>query len=122
MKWRGVLYAVTVLAVLTGCGVPYGVFNPPGHDLILYSQTSYFATHPGNTIQLIAVKAYPDGRRVTANPHDYKWSSSNPAVGTINADGLFTALTVGQTEIACIEKGDDRVQAYQIMTVDWGAP
>ena len=115
--------AAIATALMVGCGVPgYGVFGAPGHGLWIESQTGYFAARPGNTIQLSAVKVYRDGGREVANPRDYKWSSSNPAVGTIDANGLFTAMALGQTEIACIERGDDRVQAYQIVTVDWGAP
>lgn len=114
---------VTVLLVLVGCGVPgYDIYGAPGHSLWIQSQVGYFLVRPSNTLQLSAVKVYPDGGLVTANPRDYKWSSSNPAVGTIDRNGLFTAIAEGQTEIACIEKGDDRVQAYEIVTVTWSAP
>lgn len=111
------------LCAMTGCGAPgLDLFGPPGHDLWIQSQTGYYAARPTNTLQLSAVKVYRDGRQVVADPREYKWSSSNPAAGTVDRNGLFTAITVGQTEIACIEKDDSRVQAYQIVTVDWAAP
>ena len=60
------------------------------------------------------ITAYTDdsGQLVT-QPYTVMWISSNPDVATINADGLVTILSVGQTEIVA-QTGDLQSQAIRI--------
>ena len=117
------LWSLLLLCTLlgAGCGAgTYDLFGGPGHSIRV--EPLMPLVRPGNSMQLGVIRVRNDGNEFAANPRDYDWSSSNPAVGTMNRDGIFSALTPGQTEIACIERGDKRVQAYVIATVDWSAP
>ena len=118
---RKALAVLACLLLTAGCGSGgLDLFGGPGHSI--YLQPSAPLVRPGGSVQLTAVLVDRHGNQSAADPRDFQWSSSNPAVGTANRDGLFTALAVGQSEIACIERGDNRVQAYMIVTVDWSAP
>lgn len=114
-----VFFAVALLLALTGCVGTLDLFGP-GHSIRLDPLNPL--VRPGGFVQLTVIRVSRNGTEAVANPRDYDWSSSNPSVGTMNRDGVFTALAVGQTEIACIERGDKRVEAYAIATVDWSAP
>lgn len=106
---------------LAGCGTGnWDLFGGPGHSIRL--EPLMPLVRPGNSLQMRVIRVRSDGAETIGNPRDYDWSSSNPAVGTMNRDGQFSALVPGQTEIACIEGGDKRVQAYIVATVDWSAP
>lgn len=113
------LFAVALLLLLPGCVGTLGLFGP-GHSIRVEPLNPL--VRPGSFAQLTVIRVNRNGTEAVANPRDYDWSSSNPTVGTMNRDGMFTAIAVGQTEIACIERGDKRVEAYIIATVDWSAP
>jgi uncharacterized protein YjdB len=120
MKGKAAVVLVGIL-LCAGCGTGgIDLFGGPGHSIVV--QPFAPLLRPGGSMQLTVVRLNHDGTQSTANARDYGWSSSNPSVGTVNRDGLLTGLAVGQTEIACIERGDNRVQAYIVATVDWSAP
>ena len=52
---------------------------------------------PGDSYQLTAEAITEDGR-----PFSYKWTSSNPAVASIDSKGLVTAIAKGSAEIKVI--------------------
>lgn len=111
--------AVALLLTFPGCVGTLGLFGP-GHSIRVEPLNPL--VRPGSFVQLTVIRVNRSGTESAANPRDYDWSSSNPAVGTMNRDGIFTALAAGQTEIACIERGDNRVETYIVATVDWSAP
>jgi hypothetical protein len=109
------------MLLLAGCGAgDMELFGGPGHSIVV--EPLMPLVRPGNQVQFTVKRITKDGTVRIANPRDYEWSSSNPAVGTVDRDGLFTALAAGQSELACIERADKRVQAYSIATVDLSAP
>jgi hypothetical protein len=58
---------------------------------------------PGQTLQFTAIAMYSNGNTVDVTS-DAIWSSSNTSVGTISA-GLFTAISVGVTNITASYQG-----------------
>ncbi|WP_321421178.1 DUF3344 domain-containing protein [uncultured Methanobacterium sp.] len=70
----------------------------------------------GNTLQLSA-QAYSqyDGKLSKV----FTWTSSNESVGTINSNGLFTALTPGTTYITATADG---INCTQLVTVNYPVP
>lgn len=114
------LIAVLCLVTLPGCVGTFDLLGGPGHSIRV--EPANPLARPGTTMQLAVIRVNRNGTEAPANPRAYEWSSSNPSVGTVNRDGLFAALAVGQTEIACIERSDNRVEAYLIATVDWSVP
>lgn len=58
----------------------------------------------GNTLQLTAMGSYTDSTTQNLS-NTVAWSSSNPAVATINASGLVTTFTAGSTTITAAKDG-----------------
>lgn len=119
MRARALIAALCLLT-LSGCLGTFDLLGGPGHSIRVEPLNPLL--RPGTIVQLSVIRINRNGTEAIAHPRNYDWSSSNPSVGTVNRNGLFTALAVGQTEIACIERGDKRVEAYIIATVDWSAP
>ncbi len=67
----------------------------------------------GNTLQLTATGTYTDSTTQNLS-NTVAWSSSNPAVATVNANGLVTTLTAGSTTITA---GKDAVSNSTGITV-----
>src|SRR5690348_3918837 len=112
-----VLFALLCVVTLSGCLGTFDLLGRPGHSIRIEPPSPL--VRPGYTVQLTVIRLNSNGTEPVQNPRDYDWSSSNPSVGTVNKNGLFTALAVGQTEISCIERADKRVEAFIIVTVDW---
>ena len=115
-----IVASLCCLLLFAGCATPGVDMFGPSHAILI--EPAAPLVRPGAAVQFAAIRLNHDGTRSATNARDYEWSSSNPAVGVMNADGVFTALAAGRTEIACLERGDKRVQAYAIATVDWSAP
>lgn len=89
--------AVLALAVLTAAGCD----SSTGNDDSIYSLSVNPETpvmHIGNVQQLVATPATSSGKILEGRTA--AWSSSNPAVATVDGNGLVTALAGGTTTIS----------------------
>ena len=64
-------------------------------------------TTAGQTVQLVVTAAYPDGssRDVTAASAGTNYTTSNPAIATVSANGLVTAVASGTAVIQATNDG-----------------
>ena len=87
-----------LFAVLTGC---CGKFFRDQHDLVALSVVPANTTvTPGSTQQFTATGTFYQYNGSTGDvTAQTKWTSSNPAVATIDANGLATAVAYGSTTI-----------------------
>ena len=94
------LLAFGLVGALAGCG------NPQGLDSVVVSPTSQTLT-VGQTAQFSATGTYGNaGHASTQNITDgVTWSSSTPAVATIGATGMATAVGAGTTTITASAAG-----------------
>jgi uncharacterized protein YjdB len=66
----------------------------------------------GNQLQLKAQVTPED-----ADSKAVQWSSSNPAVASVDSDGLITAMAMGKTTITASSKADAQIQGSSEITV-----
>lgn len=76
--------------------LPFVISKQVPPSAITLNRTTLTIT-PGSTFQLVAT-VYPTG----ATDKEVTWESSNPEVGTIDADGKFTAIADGVTDIVAL--------------------
>ena len=90
--------AVVLLTLVTGCAC--GKFFPASTDVagLSISPTST-SIKPGNTQQFSATGTFQNGDTGDVTGRT-KWTSSNPSVATINANGLATGVVYGSTTIS----------------------
>ncbi|HEX3125695.1 MAG TPA: Ig-like domain-containing protein [Thermoanaerobaculia bacterium] len=71
---------------------------------------------PGETAQISASVFDPNGstRDVTAGSLGTSYRSSNPAVASVNADGLVTAVTSGNVLVSALNEGALGIVAIQV--------
>jgi Bacterial Ig-like domain (group 2) len=116
------LISITLLTALGSC-VPIspavGGLGGPSHAITIHPATP--SVQMGGTVKFWIEITHHDGSKSVGKAGDYKWSSSNPAIGAMDSLGQFSAFAPGQTEIAAIEKSDERVQDYTVATVTNGA-
>lgn len=71
------------------------------------SSTKSTLTFVGDTAQLTVIATYPDGSTadVTASSKGTTYTSTNPAIAAVNANGLVTAVASGRVLIAVSNEG-----------------
>lgn len=96
----GALLLSAVVLPLTSCS------NPSGLDSISISPATPSVT-AGQSVQFSAVGTYGNGSHPTTQTitSGVTWTSSNPAVATIDATGLATTLAAGTTTITASTNG-----------------
>ncbi len=75
-------------------------------------------TAAGATVQIAATATFPDGSTadVTAGDAGTTYRSSNPAIATVGADGLVTAVASGTALISATNEGTLAVLEIQVTT------
>ena len=102
-----------IAAALPGCGAPTAEVPPAGAIATIDVIAPTTTLVPGATAQLTAVARDADGALVTDRA--LAWTSSAPAVATVSATGLVTALGPGEVTI---EAAADQVAGALLLTVD----
>jgi len=97
-------FPLIVLAVLVGCGGGSVTTNTGGsHPAVVLQSIRVSMNNPslpaGATGQLTATGSYSDGSSQDLTT-SATWSSSNPAVATVNSAGLATGKSNGSATIA----------------------
>ncbi len=93
------IYAVLSIAglvLLSGCGGGGGGGLPA---IVSIEITEDFVAHPGDVVDFHAVGEQEGGELRWLYNEDLTWESSNPAVGTIDSLGEFTATGIGETVV-----------------------
>ncbi len=142
----GVVQGVSV--VLFNTGQPekaYQAGKPDAVETYSYYAIPAFQVCVGNTnkntadmtlipntkagIELWMKDAYVHGstpihqtKKVTVDNDSFLWSSSNPAVATVDKDGIITAKQLGQAEITGVNIGDKRRTVTVRLTVAKSVP
>ncbi len=97
--WACLIYAVLSIAglvLLSGCGGGGGGGLPA---IVSINITDDFTAHPGDVVDFhVWGEQETSGWRWLYN-EDLTWESSNPAVGTIDSLGEFTATGLGTTTV-----------------------
>ena len=98
--WR-VTFAMAVALLAPGC------FESSFAGEVTLSVTPHYVLFVGDTVQIVASAKYkvtasdPEYRyRSNEFPEQWAWESSNPAVATVNSDGVVRGVTAGMTNIA----------------------
>ncbi|HLK48955.1 MAG TPA: Ig-like domain-containing protein [Bryobacteraceae bacterium] len=73
-------------------------------------------TAAGQTLQLTVTATYPDNttRDVSAAAAGTAYTSSNPAIATISAAGLLTAVSTGRVVIQATNEGASGIASFQV--------
>ena len=77
--------------------IPWGWFEKMEAASGCFLNSDLMTLEPGDSYQLTAEAITEDGR-----PFTYKWSSSNPAVASVDSNGLVKAIAKGEAEIKVI--------------------
>ena len=73
---------------------------------------------PGESVALgLAGAGTGEGQTVEVSGEDRDWTTSDPAVGTVDADGRFTALAVGTTTVG-LDIGGVRAGGFPVTVSD----
>jgi trimeric autotransporter adhesin len=90
--------AVVLLTLVTGCTC--GEFFRDSSEVVGVSiSPANTSIQPGNTQQFSATGTFPNGGTGDVTGQT-RWTSSNPSVATIDANGLATAVAFGTTTIS----------------------
>lgn len=110
--------AVLAMLALAGCGGG----DPVSSNAVAAVQiTAPLATlRPGQTSQFSAIAVNGSGGAVTG-AGAVTWSSLTPAVASIDANGLVTALAVGSTSITATVHGVQGTRVVTVLAVGTGA-
>lgn len=101
---------IALAAIFTGCKNDDEDVSLAG---ITLSKTS--VTLKPETTETLACTFFPDG----ATNKNVTWSSSNPAVTTVDSKGLITAVSVGSAQITVTSVQDASLKAVCDVTVAW---
>ena len=100
--------AVVLLTLVTGCTC--GEFFRDSKDVVGVSiSPTNTSIQPGNTQQFSATGTFPNGGTGDVTGQT-TWTSSNPSVATIDANGLATGVAFGATTISA------NCQCYELST------
>ncbi|WP_347986704.1 Ig-like domain-containing protein [Methylomonas sp. AM2-LC] len=96
--------------------IKFGNIDPIPVSMAITKPTVTTITHVGGTAQLQVMATYPDNTvlDVTAASNGINYTSSNPAVATVNSSGLVTSLASG-TVLVTARK--DEVAAFILFTI-----
>jgi hypothetical protein len=104
MRRNGTVWVVITVAVVlsTACGKsptePSGTGGGNSRTVASVAVAGNVAVSQGGTSQLTATAHYSDQTTETVTSQA-TWTSSNPAVATVSATGLLTAVTTGTADI-----------------------
>ncbi len=85
--------------------------RPPKLEIVCGETGTLYDKAPRNTLELVA--AYLDEEDLP----EVTWASSNPAVATVNADGIVTALKAGTCTVTATDKKNSSQKATYTVTV-----
>jgi hypothetical protein len=102
--------------VITVSDISFDQLQPiPAHLVLTAPFASLSAA--GQQLQLAATATYPDGSQadVTAGAAGTGYRSSNPAIATVDGDGLVTAVASGVAIISALDEGALGVLRLQVV-------
>ena len=113
------LGAMLVCVLVSGCGIggptAFAGDYPPDFNFVVTPGSATIAL--GATQHFSAQVLHTNGTATPDAAGNYKWSSSNAAIATVDSNGTATAVNLGQVTITVIWKQDDRVRQFVILTV-----
>jgi DNA-binding beta-propeller fold protein YncE len=73
-------------------------------------------TQPGQTAQLTTIATYSDGstQNISAGSSGVQYSVTNPAIATISADGVVTAIGSGTAIVRAVLEGAQGIASFQV--------
>jgi hypothetical protein len=92
--------------VVTVSNIPIGVMNPIPQTLEVSAATATL-TSAGATAPLVVTGHYPNGvtQNLTLGLTGTNYTVSNPAIATVSADGIVTAVATGTVVISAMNEG-----------------
>ncbi len=97
-RLRRTMIIFSVALLLTACRASEIAPPPPAHLVSVTISPSSSSIAPGTTTQLSAVANYDNNAHLNVTTL-VAWSSTDPAVATVNSKGLVTAAAAGSTTI-----------------------
>jgi uncharacterized protein YjdB len=107
-RFPGILFALTLCAI--SCDSAVGASHPRVASIVL--DPSALVLTPGVARALSATITDDQGNPLpNAGIH---WATGNPAVATISAQGVVTAVAVGATQVAASKEGRSAIAAIEV--------
>lgn len=91
----GVLHDTSNIQVSTNCAAAAAIARPFSLHVVTGNQPLIV----GQTLQPLAIAAYPDGQPNADVTSRVQWSSSNPSVAVVDANGVISAVAAGDATI-----------------------
>lgn len=109
--------SVVVILGLGGCAAGFGGnFSLPA--ITLYSLVpANPVIQVGQSLPLVVAVEKIGDKPFNDAPTNYDWSSSNPGVATVDANGLVKALAIGTSKVKAVKKSDHGKSAETTVTV-----